>query len=319
MQKINSFYKIGAILLPIQIIILKIFGKHTAWVTNYYSEGLYPYISTFERWLFGWIPFSIGDVFYALLFLVIIRFLYLKIHSKTFFKRHTFIHILGFLSILYFSFNLLWGFNYYRTPLHKTLNFDEKKVSKTELFTFTNKLIQKINQIQVQITNDKTTAVAIPYDFKTVFKKSKSGFEAIKNEFSGITTKNCSQKKSLFSYPQIYMGFTGYINPFTAEAQINYLIPKVNLPATTCHEMAHQMGYASETEANFIGFMAATNNSDLYFQYSGYFMALRYALNEINLKYPDDIEGFIEKLNLGIMKNQEEIVNYYKQYKLPFS
>jgi len=115
------------------------------------------------------------------------------------------------------------------------------------------------------------------------------------------------------------MGFTGYINPFTAEAQINYLIPKVNLPATTCHEMAHQMGYASETEANFIGFMAATNNSDLYFQYSAYFMALRYALNEINLKYPDDIEGFIEKLNLGIMKNQEEIVNYYKQYKLPFS
>jgi hypothetical protein len=32
-----------------------------------------------------------------------------------------------------------------------------------------------------------------------------------------------------------------------------------NLPTTTCHEMSHQIGYANESEANFIGFMASTH------------------------------------------------------------
>jgi hypothetical protein len=38
------------------------------------------------------------------------------------------------------------------------------------------------------------------------------------------------------------MGFGGYLNPFTNEAQVNYLGSNVFLTAN--HEMAHQMGYA---------------------------------------------------------------------------
>jgi len=319
MQKNNSFYKILSIAFPIQILMIKWLGKHPEWITTYYSNGLYPYLSKLERWLFGWIPFSIGDVLYTMLALSIIYFLYKKIKNKIFFSKRTAFQILGFLSLIYFSFNILWGLNYYRTPLYKTLNLDKKKVNKEQLLSFADKLILKTNQIQVEITKNDTIAVAIPYTFKTVFEKSKIGFRQIQKDFSGIDITNTSQKKSSYSFPQIYMGFTGYINPFTAEAQINYLIPKVNLPATTCHEMAHQMGYASETEANFIGFMAAKNNPDLYFQYSAYFMALRYTLNEIRHKYPKDFEVISKKLNRGIIKNQQEINNYYKQYKLPFS
>jgi hypothetical protein len=35
-----------------------------------------------------------------------------------------------------------------------------------------------------------------------------------------------------------YMGFSGYLNPFTNEAQVNYLGPMYTFPATTCREMA---------------------------------------------------------------------------------
>jgi hypothetical protein len=42
-----------------------------------------------------------------------------------------------------------------------------------------------------------------------------------------------------------------------------------SFPMTTNHEMAHQMG-ASETECNFIGFLASIKNDNLYIQYSGY-------------------------------------------------
>jgi hypothetical protein len=46
-------------------------------------------------------------------------------------------------------------------------------------------------------------------------------------------------------------------------------ITAVQLSATTCHEMAHQIGFASESECNFIGFLASVKNDDLYFKYSG--------------------------------------------------
>ena len=39
------------------------------------------------------------------------------------------------------------------------------------------------------------------------------------------------------------MGFSGYLNPFTHEAQADDLMPLFNTPLTA-HEMAHQLGYA---------------------------------------------------------------------------
>jgi len=36
------------------------------WVENYYSAGIYPLISRMTRYLFGWIPISVGDLFYFL-------------------------------------------------------------------------------------------------------------------------------------------------------------------------------------------------------------------------------------------------------------
>ena len=57
------------------------------------------------------------------------------------------------------------------------------------------------------------------------------------------------------------MGFSGYINPFTLEAQINMKIPKLNYITTASHEMAHQLGISNESEANFVAFISSINNS----------------------------------------------------------
>jgi hypothetical protein len=66
------------------------------------------------------------------------------------------------------------------------------------------------------------------------------------------------------------MGFGGYLNCLQWGA--GSLLPLYSSPATTCHEMAHQIGFASE--CNFIGFLASVKNDDLYFKYSGYSFAL---------------------------------------------
>ena len=70
------------------------------------------------------------------------------------------------------------------------------------------------------------------------------------------------------------MGIKGYYNPFTNEANVNSRIPEILIPVTVYHELAHKKGFASESDANFIGFLNAYNNYDIDIQYSANFFAL---------------------------------------------
>ena len=78
-----------------------------------------------------------------------------------------------------------------------------------------------------------------------------------------------------------YFGTSGIYFPFTGEANINADQPGFLLPAVICHEMAHQIGFASEDEANFIAYLTCRLNPDPLFQYSGNLMALIYSLNTL--------------------------------------
>ena len=45
--------------------------------------------------------------------------------------------------------------------------------------------------------------------------------------------------------------------------------------------MAHQIGYAKENEANFVGYLAAINSTDTLFHYSAYLDLFLYANREV--------------------------------------
>jgi hypothetical protein len=105
------------------------------------------------------------------------------------------------------------------------------------------------------------------------------------------------------------------LNPFTNEAQVNDKGPMYNFPTTVCHEMAHQLGYASESEANFIGFLASVKNDNLYFQYSGYSYALRYCLHNWQIRDEKMFAILHKKVNPGILKNYDESNAFWKQYE----
>ena len=110
------------------------------------------------------------------------------------------------------------------------------------------------------------------------------------------------------------MGFGGYLNPFTNESQVNDKLPMYVFPNVICHEMAHQIGYASESECNFIGFMACVKNDDLYFQYSAYTSALRYCLENIIMKDESKFKALKPKINRGIIENFKESERFWEQY-----
>lgn len=303
-----------AVLLPFQWLLIQFISSKSEFIETYYSLGLYPYIARFSRIIFGWLPFSIGDVFYILLGVLIIKSI-IKI-IKT--RKIQLLRIIANASIIYFFFHLLWGFNYFREPLQKSLQISSTDYTTEELEVFTHQLINKVNHLQIIITHNDTLKVDIPHSKPVLYNKVENGYSKLSKEFPQFDYKSPSIKNSLISLPLTYMGFSGYLNPFTGEAQVNSLNPMVSYPVTSCHEVAHQLGYAAENEANFIGFLAAINNEDIYFQYSGYYLTLRYALNDL---YGHDKEKYkfaFKSINKGVIKNMHESHEFWNSYQNPF-
>lgn len=304
---------ISPIFLFVQIILMKVLALFPEFVERYYSNGLYLYISKISRIVLGWIPFSVGDLAYTILFFFIFRWIYKnRIGFFTNWKTNG-LTVLSFVSVLYFLFHFLWGINYYRIPLHEKIGI-EKEYSQEQLKALTQKLIVKTNQLQLQIEKDSTKKVDFKYSEQKMYEMSPNGYGLFQNQLTEIEYKNKSIKSSLYSLPLSYMGFGGYLNPFTNEAQVNYLKPKYTSPLTICHEMAHQTGIGSESDCNFIGFMAASSNEDVYFQYSAYAFALNYCLYNLEMMEEGSSKSYRKLINYGVLENFNENKTFWKQY-----
>jgi hypothetical protein len=300
--------------LLLQITVLKVIPFFPGFIEKHYSNKLYLKIAYFSRIVLGWIPFSIGDCIYFILILLFLRWLWIKRKSWKLLWKENLLTTLSYFSIFYFLFHFLWAFNYYREPLFEKMGI-QKDYSDADLLDFTKKLIIKTNSIQSQITKNDNLKVVFPYSQEQVFKMNLNGYDNLAAEHPYFTYSHLSVKKSLFSLPLSYMGFGGYLNPFTNEAQVNSLGPMYSFPMTANHEMAHQMGYASENECNFIGFLASVKNNNLYIQYSGYSLALRYCLGILRVKNEKLFNQIIKTIHPGILKNYKESQDFWKQYE----
>jgi len=297
-----------------QILLVKFIGSFPSFVETYYSEGIYPWISKISRYIFGWVPFSVGDIIYSIAAVILIRFLIVKFPKMIRKPLDLIREFLVVISVLYALFHLLWGFNYYRLPLHEKLNLSEH-YTQAELYDYTEYLIQKSNSIHRQLDPDSTAIIQIPYSKSEIYQMSLEGYDKLAEEYPDLEIEVQSIKTSLYSTGLSYMGYGGYLNPFTNEAQVNGLQINYRYPVVSCHEQAHQIGYSAENEANFIGFLTATYNSDLYFQYSGYLYIMRYALAAVKRNNPEQFEVLKKQLYPGIVKNYIEVDTFWKNYK----
>ena len=307
---------VTALLLIPQYLIVKLLATYPDFIENYYSKGIYLYISKVFRYALGWLPFAFGDIIYLLSIVYILRWFYNNRKWLIKDPKNWLIDITSAISIMYFAFHLFWGLNYYRNPLHKNLNLNHEYTTE-QLVSVTKKLIAKTNTLHSKLSKNDTLKIDIPYTKQEVLKLAPEGYKNLKTIFPNLEYQPKSVKISLFSYPLTYMGFSGYLNPFTNEAQVNGLIPIYKIPTTTAHEIAHQLGYAAENEANFIGALAAINHNDIYFNYSGYAFILRYCLNELYNRDDCIYEDLVADVNKGVLNNYKKVRNFWDAHENP--
>ncbi|MGZ0016561.1 DUF3810 domain-containing protein [Yeosuana sp. AK3] len=286
------------------------------WIETYYSQGIYPYISKVFRFTLGWMPFSFGDVVYGFAIIYMLRWLYKNIKRIKTDIKGWLVDVFSAIAIVYFAFHMFWGLNYYRLPLYKSLHL-KSEYTTAQLLEVTKKLIETSNKIHATLIENDTLPIKIPYSKSEILNKVPLGYKHLEKEFPHLAYHPKSIKKSLFSVPLTYMGFSGYLNPLTLESQVDYLIPVYIFPTTASHEVAHQLGYAAENEANFMGCLATMNHDDVYFKYSGYTFALRFCLNEIYRRDEALFDTITKTVHKGILKNYEEMRTFWEGYENP--
>lgn len=294
-----------------QIVTVKILSKNPQIVESYYSVKFYPYISKFLRSIFDNFTFSIGDILYIFILTIIVFKVFKNRKMKI---KKVIIDGLGILSVLYFIFHLFWGLNYYRTPLTQKLNL-KTNYSTEDLIKTTKEIILLTNKVHFDITNDTEKVVSLKLNFEDLKKEINIGYKNISKKYPFLKYYPSNQKKSLFSTPISYMGFSGYFNPFTNETQLNWHTPKNSQPITQAHEQAHQLGFAAENEANFIAFLATNENNNIFIKYSALTFALKHCLNDLFIKDLDSFNYLKSSVNYGVLKdfeNRQKKWNYFK-------
>lgn len=295
------------------------FSRDPMRVENWYSAGLYPYISRVLRFIFGWLPFSIGDIIYGATVLWLIgksvkgikAVFKGKLTGQGFLSGFSF--TVNFLLIVYISFNLLWGINYNRAGIANQLGLRLEKYSAAEL--------KKINELLAEKTNESKkmllqAGAGYPTK-KELFAKITRAYNKAETVYPFLHYQPVSLKPSVWSWLGNYMGFTGYYNPFTGEAQVNTWVPEFLQPFTSSHEVAHQLGYAKEREANFVGYLVAAECTDTLLRYSVYLDLFMYSNR--NLFETDSVAAkeMRSKLIPEVLGDLKEWRRFYIRYQNP--
>lgn len=249
-------------------------------------EKLFEFQKKIHQILFSWNPFSFGDLLYILLGILLIYLIIRLFRKKT--RSNSLFKILIVLNIVYFIYQIFWGMLYFQIPIIA-------KLPKTEITLEVRKVLAleylEKSKATRKLVNEDKNGVFVIKDLHAIQQEILNQQKTLPNFINQkeSTTTN-SFKPSLFGKTMSFTGILGYYNPFTAEAQFNAELPSSYLPFTLSHESSHQLGFAREQEANFIGYLIGVHSKNPELRYSTEYFTLKSLLNSI----VEDDEKFVK-------------------------
>lgn len=281
--------------------------------TKYFEDSLLQkfLLSTqhLSAWLWDRISFSVGDLIY----LILTGFLFwgLRKFVRQREKRFELIsQSIFWTGLIFLIFQLRWGINYYR-PATFPIQKEYQKYNEEVLLSTLDILIEQTHKLHLELSKDSTSIPEIP------FLKEEIRTKIEKAPYFSDADRSVKLKHSMWSLGLTYMGYSGYLNPWTLEAHINRKIPKMSYVITAAHELQHQLGIAPENEANFGAFLATSTHPDPWIRLAGYSFGLRYTLSALWKNNPEVASIYQKKIHSGIIEGYKRQAAFWKSYDNP--
>lgn len=266
-----------------------------------FFERLFEAQKAVHQKIFSWIPFSFGDLFYIGLGISLVYCLAGCFSRKK--RDRSLLSLLVLINILYFTYQVFWGMLYFQTPVIKKLPAQkEPTVARAKLLAL--QYLNRCKETRGLVKEDKNGIFVIT-DLETVEQEILLQQNRLPDYISDKDAPEINSfKPSLFGKVMNFTGILGYYNPFTAESQFNPQLPNTLIPFTLAHESSHQLGFAREQEANFIGYLIGMGSENPELRYSTAYFTLKSLLNFIVDKDPEFVKQVLKSYSPAMKRDR---------------
>jgi hypothetical protein len=278
-------------LLPAGLVLQWAAARSPETVERLYAGGLYPRVAPMLAAASGPVPFSVGEALVvlaagaALAWLVrVVRRVRAGTGPRMRLAAAAAARVLAAAGVMYLAFLVSWGLNYHRPAFAVVTGLGEPTtgVAVGELDALGAELVSVANEARTAVAEDARGVGRLQGGVPSALTRAMAAARLASERYAAVRAPFTRPKRVFLSTGLSYLGISGIYLPFTAEANVNDIVPDSQLPFTAAHELAHQGGIAPEDEANFVAYVACMRHPDADFRYSGALNAALYVLHALS-------------------------------------
>lgn len=269
-------------------------------VEAWYSQGAYPRVQAMLTPASNLSPVALADIAAALLLTVIVWMGIAGVRRRGVGRaiaRGAGAAAVG-VAAGYLLFLVLWGFNYQRVPLEDALDYSESRVTRAAAVALASEAVRQANR-------GRAAARAVTLDEQALSEALARQVQRLGAERGPAIGR---PKQSLLGLYFRQAAIDGMINPFFLEIILNPDLLPMERPMVLAHEWAHLAGYAHETEASFVAWLACLQ-ADPMARYSAWLAAYELAYAALR---PEDRRA-LPALDEGPRSDLRAIADRYRR------
>jgi hypothetical protein len=201
-------------------------------------------------------------------------------------------------AVIYLWFLAAWGLNYARLPLESQLPYDASRVTPAAVRALAEHAVREAN---------RTHAAAHAAGFPGLHDRPSALIDAlhdVERELGRRGPTHVARPKTSWLSPFFRAsGVSGMLAPFYLETLLNPDLTGPERPAVLAHEWAHLSGWAPESDASFVGLLAALRAGPA----AEYSVWLDLVSESVNQLQPVTQRLVLEKLESGPRRDQDAI------------
>jgi Protein of unknown function (DUF3810) len=266
-------------------------------VERVYAARFYPAIQAAVTGVSNAVPFAIFDV---VLIAATVAAVWLWTRAVRLARRtRTFAPLVGAawrtavaVAIGYLWFVLIWGLNYARPPLDQRLGLPEAPATAEEVAALSTESVERVNTLYAAANVERFVPYSAERDIGRVLHAVET--QVLRRP---RTTVPSSPKPTLLATYFRMAGVDGLTAPAALETLLNADLTPAERPFVLAHEWAHLSGEAPEADANFLGWLVATDASaDVVSRYSGWLFVVMETAAQVP---PHARRAMLARLNTG--------------------
>ena len=224
--------------LMVGMILLNLLAWCNSAFSNWYAEFCFPHLSRVFSHLYGWIPFSVGEVWIAIAILIgvggLISYPICMIICKGKRKGIGFLfgRIYGWIVTAIFVTETCCCFLLYHATPFAQRYYQARTFTGQDLLALYSELIDTANELAPQVARDADGYFVLQDD---LVETAHAAMQKIGETYPQFRGSYPLPKPIHASYLMSQMNLTGIYFPFTLESNYNRDMLDINLPNTVCH------------------------------------------------------------------------------------